>query len=191
MPARWKTPDCQGSRHRRGRAGRRVVLRRWSRGSSQEVLRPDRPPERASTRMRSSPSRGHPAGVLGGEVGCAAAGRDATEPGYRDPGRHCDRTNRAQHHHPDRKSQTFSTRPATRPASKSKVVQMKRPLAADNKLLGNFILDGIPPGAAAYRRSRSPSTSTPTASCTSARWTRPPDARRHPHHRLQRPGQEG
>ena len=46
---------------------------------------------------------------------------------------------------PTRKSQTFSTAASNQTSVEIKVVQGERPLAADNKLLGNFILDGIPP----------------------------------------------
>ena len=46
---------------------------------------------------------------------------------------------------PTRKSQTFSTAANNQTSVEIKVVQGERPMAADNKLLGNFILDGIPP----------------------------------------------
>jgi molecular chaperone DnaK len=46
---------------------------------------------------------------------------------------------------PTRKSQIFSTAANNQTSVEIKVVQGERPMAADNKLLGNFILDGIPP----------------------------------------------
>lgn len=46
---------------------------------------------------------------------------------------------------PTRKSQVFSTASDMQTSVEIKVVQGERPMAADNKLLGNFILDGIPP----------------------------------------------
>ena len=46
---------------------------------------------------------------------------------------------------PTRKSQIFSTASDMQTSVEIKVVQGERPMAADNKLLGNFILDGIPP----------------------------------------------
>jgi len=46
---------------------------------------------------------------------------------------------------PTRKSQIFSTASDGQTSVEIKVVQGERPMAADNKLLGNFILDGIPP----------------------------------------------
>ncbi len=46
---------------------------------------------------------------------------------------------------PTRKSQVFSTASDAQTSVEIKVVQGERPMAADNKLLGNFILDGIPP----------------------------------------------
>jgi molecular chaperone DnaK len=46
---------------------------------------------------------------------------------------------------PTRKSQVFSTASDAQTSVEIKVVQGERPMAADNKLLGRFILDGIPP----------------------------------------------
>jgi molecular chaperone DnaK len=46
---------------------------------------------------------------------------------------------------PARKSQIFSTASDVQTSVDIKVVQGERPMAADNKSLGNFILDGIPP----------------------------------------------
>jgi molecular chaperone DnaK len=46
---------------------------------------------------------------------------------------------------PTRKSQVFSTASDGQTSVEIKVVQGERPMAADNKLLGNFTLDGIPP----------------------------------------------
>jgi molecular chaperone DnaK len=46
---------------------------------------------------------------------------------------------------PKRKSQIFSTASDNQPAVEIKVVQGERPLADQNKILGTFKLDGIPP----------------------------------------------
>jgi molecular chaperone DnaK len=46
---------------------------------------------------------------------------------------------------PTRKSQTFSTASDNQTSVEIHVVQGERPMAADNKTLGRFILDGIPP----------------------------------------------
>ncbi len=46
---------------------------------------------------------------------------------------------------PASKSQTFSTAADNQPSVEIHVVQGERPMAADNKTLGRFILDGIPP----------------------------------------------
>ena len=57
---------------------------------------------------------------------------------------------------PTKKSQTFSTADDNQTAVTIKVFQGEREMAADNKLLGNFDLQGIPPAprGAACRRSR-------------------------------------
>jgi molecular chaperone DnaK len=46
---------------------------------------------------------------------------------------------------PTKKSQVFSTASDSQTSVEIKVVQGERPMAADNKLLGTFVLDGIPP----------------------------------------------
>lgn len=46
---------------------------------------------------------------------------------------------------PTRKSQIFSTAADNQPSVEIHVLQGERPMAADNKTLGRFILDGIPP----------------------------------------------
>src|SRR5512136_2825855 len=46
---------------------------------------------------------------------------------------------------PTRKIQIFSTASDSQTSVEIKVVQGERPMAADNKMLGNFTLDGLPP----------------------------------------------
>jgi molecular chaperone DnaK len=46
---------------------------------------------------------------------------------------------------PTRKSQIFSTATDSQPQVEIHVLQGERPMATDNKSLGKFILDGIPP----------------------------------------------
>ncbi len=66
---------------------------------------------------------------------------------------------------PTKKSQTFSTAEDNQQAVTIRVSQGEREMAADNKLLGQFDLVGLPPAPRACRRSKSRSTSTPTVSC--------------------------
>ena len=75
---------------------------------------------------------------------------------------------------PTKKSETFSTAADNQTSVEVKVFQGERPMANDNRLLGKFGLEGIPRRRAGCRRSRSPSTSTPTASSTCRPRTRPP-----------------
>lgn len=46
---------------------------------------------------------------------------------------------------PTKKSETFSTASENQPSVEINVIQGERPMAKDNKSLGRFILDGIPP----------------------------------------------
>ena len=68
---------------------------------------------------------------------------------------------------PTERKNVFSTADDNQGAVTVKVYQGERAMAADNRLLGEFNLDGIPPAPAGCRRSRSNSTSTRTASSTS------------------------
>ncbi len=82
---------------------------------------------------------------------------------------------------PTKKSQVYSTASDSQTQVEIHVVQGERPMAADNKSLGKFILDGIPPAPRGVPRPKSPSTSTPMAPSTSAPATRPrPASRRSP-----------
>ena len=65
-----------------------------------------------------------------------------------------DETHRRQHNYPTRKSETFSTAADNQPEVTIRVLQGGTPMAADDKLLGEFSLGGIAPHRAACLRSR-------------------------------------
>ena len=66
---------------------------------------------------------------------------------------------------PTRASQTFTTADDNQSAVTVHVLQGERDRSADNKSLGRFDLTGLPPAARGTPQSKSPSISTPTASC--------------------------
>ena len=78
---------------------------------------------------------------------------------------------------PTKKSEVFTTADDNQPSVEIHVLQGEREMAMYNKTLGKFQLVDIPPAPAACRRSRSPSTSTPTASSTCPRRTARPARR--------------
>ena len=51
---------------------------------------------------------------------------------------------------PTSKSQVFSTAADSQPQVEIHILQGERPMATDNKTLGRFILDGIPPARVAH-----------------------------------------
>ncbi len=103
-------------------------------------------------------------GVLSGDVGCAAAGRDAADPGRGDARRGRDGHHRAQHDHPGQEEPVFSTAEDNQSAVTIHVLQGERPLAADNMSLGQFNLEGIPPALRGMPQVEVTLISTPTAS---------------------------
>jgi hypothetical protein len=63
---------------------------------------------------------------------------------------------------PTRKSQIFSTASDSQPQVEINVLQGERPMAADNKSPGRFVLDGIRRQLVVFLKSRSPLISMPT-----------------------------
>jgi molecular chaperone DnaK (HSP70) len=82
---------------------------------------------------------------------------------------------------PSKKTQIFSTYSDNQPGVEIVVLQGERPMARDNKTSAPSSSTASRRRRAARRRSRSPSTSTPTASCTSPpRISAPARSRRSP-----------
>ena len=75
---------------------------------------------------------------------------------------------------PTRKTETFTTAEDNQPSVEIHVLQGEREMSVYNKTLGKFQLVDLPPAPVGCPRSRSPSTSTPTASSTCRPRTGPP-----------------
>ncbi len=75
-------------------------------------------------------------------------------PGVETLGRADDQADRAQHHDPTRRGETFTTAEDDRPAVDVVVLQGERERAADNRVLGRVRLDDIRPAPRGRRRSR-------------------------------------
>jgi molecular chaperone DnaK len=83
--------------------------------------------------------------AAGRRQGRGAARRDAAVAGHRDAGRRLHPPDRPQHHDPDQEVQVFSTAEDNQNAVTIRVFQGEREMAADNKMLGQFNLEQIPP----------------------------------------------
>ena len=75
---------------------------------------------------------------------------------------------------PTKRSEVFTTADDNQPSVEVHVLQGEREMAMYNKTLGKFQLVDLPAAPAVFLRSRSPSTSTPTGSCTCRPRTGPP-----------------
>ena len=136
----------EGRGHRRGRAGRWLDPHPDGAEAGEEVLRQGaaqgRQPGRGRRARRGGPGRR----ALGRRQGHAAPRRHPALAGHRDAGRRDDRAHPAQHHHPDQEDARPSRpRPTTRPRSRSTCSRASGPMASDNRMLGKFHLEGIPP----------------------------------------------
>ena len=132
--------------YRRSRAGRRLDPDAAGPADRQGHLRQGpaqgRQPRRSGRRRRR-----HPGGRLDRRgQGSPAPRRHAALAGAGDQGERHDGAGPQKHHDPDREERESSRRPTTtRPPSRSRSIQGERPMAPDNRLLGEFNLEGIPP----------------------------------------------
>ena len=146
-PKALEDAKLEAGRHRRGRAGRRPDAHAGRAGAGQEAVQRQgaaqgRQPRRGRRDRRGDPGRR----ARGRRQGRPAARRDAALARRRDAGRRDDRrSSRATPRSRPRKSEIFSTAADNQTQVEIHVLQGERPMASENKSLGRFILDGIPP----------------------------------------------
>ena len=135
----------QGRGRRRGHPRRRPDAPAQGPGRGQGRVRQGPPPRREPGRGRRH-RRGDPGRrARGRRQGRPPPRRHPAVAGHRDAGRRHDQAHRAQHDHPDVQVADFSTASDNQNQVEIHVLQGERDFAQDNKTLGRFILDGIPP----------------------------------------------
>ena len=160
-----KDAGSQG-RHRprdpRGRLHPHARRRRPGPGAHRQGAPQGRQPRRGRRHRRRHPGRR----AQGRGQGRPAPRRHPAVARHRDQGRRDDQAHRAQHHHPHPAHRGLHHRRGHAAVGRDPRAPGRARDGEFNKTLGKFQLVDLPPGPRACRRSRSPSTSTPTASCT-------------------------
>ena len=115
-------------------------------GRGQEALRQGAEQDRQPGRGRRGGRRDPGGGAHRRGQGPAAPRRHAAVARHRDAGRRDDAAHRREHHDPDEEEpRSFTTASDSQPSVEVHVLQGERPMARDNRTLGRFHLDGIPP----------------------------------------------
>ena len=140
-----KDAGISAARDQRGRAGRRHDAHAEGAGSREAVVRQGAAQGRQPGRGRCHRRRHSGRRAARRRQGRAAARRDPAFARHRDAGRRVHAHHRPQHHDPDQEVQVFSTAEDSQNAVTIRVFQGEREMAADNKMLGQFDLVGIPP----------------------------------------------
>ena len=140
-----KDAGLTAGRDRRGGPGRRHDPHAQGPGGGEAVLRQGAAQGR-QPRRGGGDRRGHPGRrAAGRRQGRAAARRDPAVARHRDAGRRVHPLIDRNTTIPTKKSQVFSTAEDNQTAVTIRVFQGEREMAADNKILGQFDLVGIPP----------------------------------------------
>jgi molecular chaperone DnaK len=113
--------------------------------AGEEDLRQGAEQERQPGRGRRDRRRDSGRRAEGRGEGRPAARRDAAVARHRDPGRRVHQADREEHHDPDQEEPDVLDRGRQSAGGDIRVFQGEREMAANNKLLGQFDLVGIPP----------------------------------------------
>ena len=185
MRQAWRQRRATSTRSSSSAARRACRRCRTGQGALRQGAEQERQPRRGRGDRRGHSGRG----ARGRGEGPPAARRHAAVARHRDPGRRDDALIAANTTIPTQEAEVFSTAADSQTGSRSTCCRASGPWRATTAR--SAASPGRHPAGAARacRRSRSPSTSTPTASSTCPRGTRPREGAEHHDHGLLRPVQ--